>query len=236
MQSKASGLIVFHRIAVDRTEDLITRWRHPVAVPDVVTLLGHIQTPLQEDEKVPISQEDFDYLVQKFELTAHNISLKAENVSKLFRVSDDEEARPIVTRFMYNLDLITWQYLSETEESFIYSWDVNISSIIRTILLDGTSIRNGNHNPNTALKRPDYGFLINHHCLFRGEERGPNSTENPEIELVAKLGDFSYQPLKFILGLSHFVSYHTNSYFFVSRVLRYWKPDQLRCNNPTVNY
>lgn len=183
---------------VDQTQQLLERWQQPVPVPDVVTLLGHIQSPLLDEEKVPISQQEFDKLITGYDVSHPNAILQAEKLKALFRVSNDESAFPLLVEFGYTLFFSPPE--PGTESSFHSLWDINISLIIRTILSNGSSIRDSNKNTNTGLKRPDYGFLVNTYCLFRGEEKAPNSNDNPERELVEKLLDFSYQPLNFILG------------------------------------
>ncbi|KAG8811075.1 hypothetical protein FRC19_004115 [Serendipita sp. 401] len=183
---------------VDQTSKLLARWRQPIDVPDVVTLLKHLQTPLSEEEKVPVSQEQFDHLVTTYNPDAPKGELGAEKVAALFRVNEEEEADSIHILLAY---VLGWTpQTSGTESAFHAIWDVNISRIMGTILLDGKFIRDSNQNTNTALKRPDYGFLVRKYCLFRGEEKSPDSSDNPEQELIEKLVDFPYQPLKFILG------------------------------------
>ncbi|KAG8810560.1 hypothetical protein FRC18_003997, partial [Serendipita sp. 400] len=183
---------------VDQTSKLLARWRQPIAVPEVVTLLGHLRTPLSEEEKVPISQAEFDHLVTIYNPDSPKSELRAENVAALFRDTDDEEAHSILVTFE---SALAWSPpASRTESAFHAIWDNNISRIIGTVLFDGNFIRDSDQNTNTALKRPDYGFLIKKYCLFRGEEKPPDSSDNPKQELIEKLVDFPYQPLKFILG------------------------------------
>ncbi|CAG8770788.1 12051_t:CDS:2, partial [Acaulospora colombiana] len=142
--------------------------------------------------------EDFDSLVSPWYPESPELELKAEELKTLFRVSEDERANFLHARIM--IVLISQPPESGTEASFHYTWDSNISQIIKTIISNGSPIRDNNRDTNTALKRPDYGFLVKKYCLFRGEEKAPDSSDDPKKELRVKLVDFSYQPLKYILG------------------------------------
>ncbi len=62
-------------------------------------------------------------------------------------------------------------------------------------------IHNRNENTSTALKWPDYGFLLYRHCILRGEEKGNGTSGDPKKELLDKLVCWTYKPLKYILGL-----------------------------------
>jgi hypothetical protein len=204
-------------------------------VADLVTLIGHLQTPLTEEEKVPISQEHFNSLITDYNQADTNSDLLVEEVATLFRVSKHQTA-PSVLRTLESA--ILWTYEPKGSESAFHStWDINIALIMRLILVSGEIIRDSNKNTNTALKRPDYGYLINNSCLFRGEEKPSGSSDNPEKELVEKLVDFRYQPLEFILGLSvTLLPSNKFSLIYPPRVSRYWSPCQLRCNNPATHY
>ena len=35
--------------------------------------------------------------------------------------------------------------------------------------------------------RPDFAFLLQENCPFRGEEKGPDNPDDPRVELVDKL-------------------------------------------------
>jgi hypothetical protein len=80
-------------------------------------------------------------------------------------------------------------------------WDNNIANILQLILPEAEFIRDSDRDTSTALKRPDFGFLVKNNCILRGEEKGLESREDPKQELLDKL-IYTYQPLKYILGLS----------------------------------
>jgi hypothetical protein len=89
-----------------------------------------------------------------------------------------------------------------TEDRFHFTYDTNITTIIEFILSNTTAIRNNNRNTSTALQRPDYGLIVNTHCILRGEEKGSDTPGDPEKELLLKLGrGWDHDPLRCILGL-----------------------------------
>jgi len=79
-------------------------------------------------------------------------------------------------------------------------WDNNISSLLLKVLDDGGAIRDNNQRTGTGLKTPDYGFLLNNYCLFRGEKKCTNSKEDRRAELSQKLEAWKYAPLTYTLG------------------------------------
>ena len=119
-------------------------------------------------------------------------------MNKIFRVSETEST--ILRHRVFANVVECPQYSSNgTEDSFHSIWHDNIGKTLGLVLL-GEAIRNSNHHTSTALKRPNYGFLLNgKKCLFRGEEKAPGSSEDPRVELLDKLV-WTYDPLQFILG------------------------------------
>jgi hypothetical protein len=182
----------------DITDKLLARWSRLVPASSVDDLLVHLQQPLSEEEKIPISQHTFDGLCVPY---SGNVSaLNPEQLSALFRVSADERAKCIKRLFSSAIETIPPP--TGTEELFHSIYDINISYILRFILPDTTPIRNNNRETSTALQRPDYGLLVNGHCLFRGEEKGSQSSGDPARELLDKLLEvWGYSPLRYITGL-----------------------------------
>jgi hypothetical protein len=163
----------------------------------------HLQLPLTEEEKVPITQNAFDRLVTPFSIDNPTPALTAVKLATLFRVSKEESAKSIRDSFR---QLITKAPpTSGTEDSFHGTWDRNISDVLNMVLSTANPIRNSDHKTSTALKRPDYGFLVKNHCVFRGEEKTPGSDGDPKAALVEKL-IYTYEPLSYILGLSWILS------------------------------
>ncbi|KAG8819275.1 hypothetical protein FRC18_012138 [Serendipita sp. 400] len=186
------------KVKINRTGDLLRRWQEPVEANDENALIKHLNRPLEEEEKIPISRDEFDYLVTDCHCNDPKSELGAKDAAMLFRVSDEEMALGIYIRFADALDRTPTE--SGNEAACLTTRDLNISSIVKLILSQGKVIRDSNKGTNTELKRPDYGFLVNNHCLFRGEEEAPDSNGDPKTELVNKLVSYIYQPLNFIIG------------------------------------
>jgi hypothetical protein len=77
---------------VNISANLLERWSRPVPAENLEFLLYHLQQPLTEEEKVPISKEGFDYL----SLSSYSEVYTAwtpEDIKSVFRVSDDEMAK-----------------------------------------------------------------------------------------------------------------------------------------------
>jgi hypothetical protein len=174
----------------------VERWSRsiPEQALSLQSLRIHLQQPLAEDEKIPISQHQFDRL----SYSVRGGTLSAEEVKTLFRVSEDECA--VELSVLFEGAIYSVPPASGTEDIFHSTWEDNIGKILRLILPAGEPIRNGNRDSTTELKWPDYGLLFKSHCILRGEENGSETAGNPERELVDKLR-WTYQPLPFILGL-----------------------------------
>jgi hypothetical protein len=183
----------------DITGELKERWSRPVRAPSVESLRLHLQQALQPEEKIPISQKKFDLLCVPFSAVAPKTEITSQALSTLFRVSADESAPFFEQLFSYAIDSVP--PTTGTEVLFHLTYDLNIRLIVNGILSAATSIRNTDRQTSTALKIPDYGLLINSHCILRGEEMGSNADGDPRQELVKKLTRWEYDPLNYILGL-----------------------------------
>ncbi len=64
------------------------------------TLLIHLQRPLSEEEKIPIRQKQFDVLCAHLLFQYSSDILSAEQVSTLFRVSEDQCTEGALVRSM----------------------------------------------------------------------------------------------------------------------------------------
>jgi hypothetical protein len=185
--------------ATDIMHQLVEKWSQPSPTLRLQDLHTYLRQPLEEDEKIPISQQTFDQVSNASFLIYPKLALTAEKLATLFRVSTDECAPGVERLFLYAVDRECPE--SGTEDRFHSTWDENISNILTFILSYAQPIRSSNRNTSTALKRPDYGLLIGNYCIFRGEEKGSNSSDDPAQELTDKL-KWDYDPLPYILGLS----------------------------------
>ena len=72
--------------------------------------------------------------------------------------------------------------------------------ILELLIPVGRSIRDSSQHTATGSLRPDYGFLLRNLCAFLGEERLPDSNEDPKAELSNKPA-WAYDPAPYVLGL-----------------------------------
>src|SRR5581483_8939064 len=100
-----------------------------------------------------------------------------------------------------------------TEDSFHAFWDALIVKPIVIGCPDGVYNRNTSRHTSTGLFRPDTSYLLNGACLMRGEEKGPENTEDPADELVSKL-KWSYGDCPYIFGYYATASSVTYCYLY----------------------
>ena len=200
--------------------ELVDRWSSPRHAEDESALRQIINTPLAEDEKIPITQVEFDRMV-KF-TTDRFEALHANDLAALFRVSEEDTAplilRHVACRVVENRLLPLARGTDRSE--FISFWEDLIGQTLR-LVLQGFPIRHSDRSMSTGLLRPDFGYLMGGYCLFRGEERAPGLIREPIKELKDKIVDWSYGTLDYILGESHAYSELMKSKGAFSRLLRY---------------
>ena len=177
----------------------MTRWSKPIEVPNLQNLRTHLQQPLTDQEKIPISQDEFNQLCVPFSSESRDNALNASQLSALFQVSQDERAGDAYLKFVNAITNVP--LVRGTEDFFHCTWDNNISEIICFILSGTEGLRNSNRNTSTGLKRPDYGLLVNNSCVFQGKEKGSDSDGNPLNELRDKIERWIYDNLPYIIGL-----------------------------------
>ncbi|THU75853.1 hypothetical protein K435DRAFT_813962 [Dendrothele bispora CBS 962.96] len=124
--------------------------------------------------------------------------LTLEQANALFRSSDSEYAK--------ELEIISLAAastspppLNGTEDSYHMFWDDNIRKVVQIIVPSGKAIWNSNKHTATGILRPDFGFILDDHCPFRGEEKGPLNDEDPRAELSQKLR-WDYGSVPYVLG------------------------------------
>jgi len=197
---------------------LVNRWSSPRHTQDEKGLRQIINSPLVEDEKIPITQAEFDRMVKR--TTNRLEALHPDDLAALFRVSEEDTA-PLIHQHVASRVIENRPQTHGTEQSFIGFWDDLICRTLR-LVLQGNFIRNSNRSTSTDLFRPDFGYLMRGHCLFRGEEKAPESRGEPIKELKAKIVDWTYGILDYILGESHAYSELIKSKGAFSRLLRCW--------------
>ena len=198
----------------DISTDILHHWRKKskLSLPSISELPGLLDKPLSHDEKIPLTRIQFDNLLSG--LTETTDVCYRDDVERLFRISD-AEASEILHLTFYNATVQRAPPENGTEASFHSFWDDNIRKILELLVPSGTSIRDSNRHIDTKKNRPDYGFLKGNVCPFRGEEKPPESRDDPKAELSDKL-TWTYSPAPYVFGEHNypFVSPH----YYPSRV------------------
>ncbi|KAI9455635.1 hypothetical protein HD554DRAFT_267293 [Boletus coccyginus] len=190
--------LVHETLQRNNSEDgalIVARWRSKhlqAELPTIDELASFVDHPLSDDDKIPISINYFNGLLSS-PLELHDICTP-NDVQLLFRPGHGG------TR----LDKIFWAVATSppydgTQPAFISFWDNNIRDIMELLLPTGRSIRNSKEHTATMRCRPDYAFLMNNLCPFRGEEKSPQSTADAKQELADKVA-WAYDPAPYVLG------------------------------------
>ncbi|TFK23108.1 hypothetical protein FA15DRAFT_705765 [Coprinopsis marcescibilis] len=174
--------------------------RQNVQIPAVEHLVAFLNKPLSDAEKLPVSRSIFRALIST---TPGRNRCTEEEVSSVFRLTYDDNDGILTSEdgiLVHFIPTVTNPPPdSGTEAAFISAWDRNIRDIIERCVSSGQTIRAGNRHTSIRQLRPAYGFLINKTCPFRGEEKGPDSMENPREELSRKV-TWIYNSTPYILG------------------------------------
>lgn len=199
--------------------NIIETWSNPVNPQDEHDLLEHLQTPLTDAEKIPTTEAEYNSLLN--DSIDKSVVLLSKDLNKLFRLSTEETASDLYTRLVVRV-VENNPRPDGTEQSYIPFWDDIIGRTL-DLILTGTAIRNSSKGTSTGTLRPDYGFLIKGHCLFRGEEKAPGSEADPVLEIETKLdAAWTYGNLSYVLGESHAYSKLTKSKGAFLRLCRHW--------------
>ncbi|CAG8728218.1 19567_t:CDS:2, partial [Dentiscutata erythropus] len=202
--------------------------RPKVTLPDVNELANFLEMPIPENMKIPLLQREYDsFLIQSMKNTC-----TSEDLNILFRVSETERAYEFITTIIGGLIRNDPPSREGTERLYLSFWDTNIRFPLELLISDGISIRNSSQHSSSFSKRPNYGFIVNHICLFRGEEKSPTSYEDAKAKLKDKLY-WTYDPAPYILG------YYANgpdiTFVAICRPLSGYNPDVLDIVKSNLN-
>lgn len=177
-----SGFI-YSLYLLDISIELADILRKPfTSVPPRANLKEVLLLPLER--KIPLLPPKYDKLKDKLELTEVQMSL-------LFTRSEKGSADLIWDKCLSRI--IYPQAVGQTEQSFISCWNDSIRATLKFFLPEIDCDRNTSCNSSTLTNRPDLVALYNSKCLFRGEEKGPNDSDDPRQELVDKLNGWDYE-------------------------------------------
>ena len=160
-------------------EQIIERWqskRLKVQLPSIPELEAYVNRPLLDNEKIPLDPNRFQSLI--------NISTPGgdwcsrEDVEALFR---SEAGCSVLDLFFF---IVSEPPPESGSESLFHSfWDANVRKILEFLIPFGRSARDTSRHAATGSLRPDFAFILSKLCPFRGEEKQPESNEDPKAEL-----------------------------------------------------
>ncbi|RHZ82138.1 hypothetical protein Glove_114g70 [Diversispora epigaea] len=199
-----------------------------LTLPEVDELANFLEKPIPENMKMPLSQREYDNFLNP------NLDdlCTSEDLDILFQVSKTESA------YKFTIKTLGWPILNNppseegTKYSYVSFWDANIRFPLELLISDGKSVRNSSQHTSTFAKQPDYGFIVNHVCPFRGEEKSPINNEDAKAKLRDKLC-WTYDPAPYVLG------YYANgpdvTFVAICRPLRGNNPDVVNIVKSNLN-
>ncbi|KAG3004234.1 hypothetical protein PC120_g18694 [Phytophthora cactorum] len=160
-------------------------------LPRLGELADFIENELPE--KITLHQEIYDTWITKM------TSPSPELMAKLFKIDNLKQCVNFLFRIGSRIVYATDP--GDTETSFISFWDDLIRNVLNFVLHDiGKSDRNSSRSASTGSNRPDYLFVVDSVCVFRGEEKAPGEQmETPRRELFEKL-IWSYGDAPYLFG------------------------------------
>ncbi|KAJ3742410.1 hypothetical protein DFH05DRAFT_1544458 [Lentinula detonsa] len=158
-------------------------------LPTLAALRAFLNTPLEESVKIPISQTQFDGILSE---RPDDICTR-EDVSAVFKIG--EAGLPSLEL----MQALRAPRFSRTEVGYTHFWDFNIRDILQVLIPEAECIRDSNYYTGIGKIFPDFSFLIHKRCVFRGEEKGPMSPEDPALQLIENMV-WEYDSAPYILG------------------------------------
>ncbi|KAL3672715.1 hypothetical protein V7S43_002008 [Phytophthora oleae] len=118
-------------------------------------------------------------------LTSWSFYLNNHDQDQLFTTDDVASCEKIETKVKNMLDPLR---SGDTASSFIWFWDTMIRSLLGFLFVFADYGRNTCENSSTERKLPDFVFLLNDVCVFRGEEEEPRvNITSPRDEMCENL-------------------------------------------------
>ncbi|POM69094.1 Crinkler (CRN) family protein [Phytophthora palmivora] len=182
---------------VDRgwTAKWVNEFRRNQLAPHQLPHLGELADFIENElpEKITLHQEIYDTWTIKM------TSESPELMAKLFKIDNLKQCVNFLFRIGSRIVYATDP--GDTETSFISFWDDLIRNVLNFVIHDiGNSYRNSSRSASTGSNRPDYLFIVDSVCVFRGEEQAPGEQmETPRRELFENLV-WSYGDAPYLFG------------------------------------
>ncbi|CAK4651499.1 unnamed protein product [Aphanomyces euteiches] len=184
----------------DWTSEWLSEFRKSQIEPQDLPSLGKLAefTESELQVKIPIQDRLRGQWLAKMDVPNPGL------INKLFRIDNEKPCLTLVNDVIRRV--VKPVKTGTSEASFIGLWGDLICQVL-DFVIDGLSDRDTSRGSSTGLNRPDFIFIVDSVCVFRGEEKAPGfPIENPKQKLVTKL-DWTYGKVPYLLGYAA-VSYH----------------------------
>ncbi|CAJ0632835.1 2176_t:CDS:2 [Entrophospora sp. SA101] len=186
----------------------------PEFIPSCLDLLNYLQQPFAKPIKVNSTLYDF-YLRSK---------IPQETLNQFF-VSSDKASSRLWTEYIVHIACPP--ETSATEDSFHGFWDALIVKPFKIGCPDGLHNQNTSCHTSTRKYRPNLLYLVFDACLARREEKGPETNDDPAMELILKL-TWTYGNCPYIFGYYAIATRVMYCYLYLEGNSIEWK-DLLTC-------
>ncbi|KAL8006103.1 putative protein kinase [Plasmopara halstedii] len=123
--------------------------------------------------------------------------VSADVREKIFATDDVAPCKKIKTKIENMLEPLR---SGESESSYHWFWDTVFRAVLDVVFTRARMNRDSSKNSSTGNKQPDFLFILNDVCVFRGEEKEPGTNIRlPRDELCQKLA-WVYGTVPYIFG------------------------------------
>ncbi|KAF1327423.1 hypothetical protein FI667_g7560, partial [Globisporangium splendens] len=140
---------------------------------DALPLVGELADFIQED--LPVKIGVHQSFLKKW---SDGLALERGDpqlLSKMFRTANSAPCMDLTYDLLLGV-VNPRKPKGVTESSFHWFWDELIRSVIDIVLSEfGGSARDSNRSSSTGSIHPDFLFVVNSFCVFRGEEKAPGA-------------------------------------------------------------
>ncbi|CEG49436.1 CRN-like protein [Plasmopara halstedii] len=159
------------------------------SLPSIVSLPSFIEQPLPV--KISMKKKTL------FAWSSFPGGVSADVREKIFATDDVAPCKKIKTKIENMLEPLR---SGESESSYHWFWDTVFRAVLDVVFTRARMNRDSSKNSSTGNKQPDFLFILNDVCVFRGEEKEPGTNIRlPRDELCQKLA-WVYGTVPYIFG------------------------------------
>ncbi|KAG6941366.1 hypothetical protein JG688_00018704 [Phytophthora aleatoria] len=126
-------------------------------------------------------------------------SLKHEVQEKMFEVDNAAPCMELKS-LIFGKRVLRPLRSGQTESSFICAWDLVFRNVLELIFTRARIDRDSCSSSSTGTKRPDFLFILDDVCVFRGEEKSPDVNIKVAIEELRSKLVWTYGSVPYVFG------------------------------------